>query len=102
MPSKRESTSMFACVEDDWVRLARSHCELRQTDSFRADTFKIPDASMSKSEFNLRTESHRDGTSQAIVILSHRTLPFEDLDENTRLVVSVRHSGVQATTCYCS
>ena len=25
-----------------------------------------------------------------IVVLSHRTLPFEDLDENSRLVVSVR------------
>ena len=26
-----------------------------------------------------------------IVVLSHSTLPFEDLDENTRLVVSVHH-----------
>ena len=25
-----------------------------------------------------------------IVVLGHRTLPLEDLDENTRLVVSVR------------
>ena len=25
-----------------------------------------------------------------IVLLGHRTLPFEDMDENTRLIVSVR------------
>ena len=48
MPSKRESISMVACVKGDRVRLARSHCVLRQTDSSWADPFKIPVASTSK------------------------------------------------------
>ena len=26
MPSERESILIVACVEEDWVRLARSHC----------------------------------------------------------------------------
>ena len=30
MPSKRESISMVACVEEDSVRLARSHCVRRR------------------------------------------------------------------------
>ena len=39
VPSKRESNSKVACVEEDVVRLARSHSVLRQTDLFWADTF---------------------------------------------------------------
>ena len=33
-PSKRESTSVVACVEEDRVRLARSHCVLRHLCAF--------------------------------------------------------------------
>ena len=61
-----------------------------------ADTFKIPFASMSKVTSNLKqaTWRWRDPIEielpKRIVVPCHRTLPFEDLDENTRLVVSVR------------
>ena len=49
-----------------------------------------------ESDFNLRhaTWRWRDPIeielAKQIVILSHRTLPLEDLDENTLLIVSVR------------
>ena len=78
MPSKRESISLVACVEEDRVRLAYSHCVVRQTDLLVRDGNlvglasgfvlgrQVPDP--------VRVDVERDF----------------NLDENTRLVVSVR------------
>ena len=81
MPSKKESISFIACVEEDRVRLG---------------TFKIPFASMSKVTSTWGTPRGVGGIRsrwnfpKGIVVLSHRMVPFEGLDENTRLVVSVQ------------
>ena len=93
MPSKRESIFLVACVEECWVRLACSHCVNRLVPGRHVQD---PVRVNVESDFNLRqaTWRWRDPIEielpKRIVVLSHHTLPFEDLDENTRLIVSVR------------
>ena len=57
---------MVACVEEDRVRLARSHCAWRWWDPIEME---LP---------------------EQIAVLCHRTLPLEDMNKNTRLVEFVR------------
>ena len=110
MPSTRESISLVACVEEDRVRLAYSHCVVRQTDLLVRDGNlvglasgfvlgrHVPDPVRVdvESGFNLRhaTWRWRDPIEmelpKQIIVLGHRMLSFEDLDENTRLAVIVR------------
>ena len=62
-------------MEEDRVRLARSHCVLRQTGLGLGRYVQDP------IEMKLPKQ---------IVVLGHRTLSLEDLNESTKLVACVR------------
>ena len=82
---------MFACVEEGLGAFgALTLCP--ETNRHVQDPVRVD----VESDFDLRQETWRwrdpleMEIPKRIVVLSHRTLPSEDLDENTRLVVSVR------------